>query len=251
MSDGIMKVLALVSSIHCGASCSMLIVPLGADFTMARQRMLLIQHLMILFIGSILIVSCLKKNNPDSLAEDDNSTIAITSALPSAKNEDFNGFTGSEKRSPSGGENDLFTMDSNSERKIINVFLSVIKSPSARKSREKHGKVLVWENIEEIMKTLSHSLTHSFLFHFSFLCRPKDPFSNVCSTVSDLLQPAPSTISKGIIPRLLYIYYSFSLGDCGWLQRLLSSTLKQSMNSFESCLTFRLRILSFEQFSNF
>lgn len=28
-----------------------------------------------------------------------------------------------------------------------------------------------------------------------------NPLSNVCSTVSDLLQPAPSTISKGIIPR--------------------------------------------------
>lgn len=33
-----------------------------------------------------------------------------------------------------------------------------------------------------------------------------DPFSNVCSTVSDLLQPAPSTISKGIIPRHYCIF---------------------------------------------
>lgn len=71
----------------------------------------------------------IKKKLPDSIAEDDNSTIAITSAPPSAKNSDYNGFVGSEKRSPS-SENDLFTMDRNSEREIINVFLSVIKSSS-------------------------------------------------------------------------------------------------------------------------
>lgn len=48
--------------------------------------------------------------------EDDNSTIAITSASPSVKNKDFNGFVGSEKRNPS-SENDLFAFERNSEQK--------------------------------------------------------------------------------------------------------------------------------------
>jgi hypothetical protein len=68
----------------------------------------------------------------DSFGKDDNSTIAITSVSSSAKNKDFNGFVvGSEKRSPS-SENDLFT---NSEREIINVFLSVLSKTRAKNSQ--------------------------------------------------------------------------------------------------------------------
>lgn len=75
-------------------------------------------------------------------SEDDNSTITSASASGSAKNKDFNGFVGSEKRNPN-GENDLFTLERNSERKIINVFLSIFKSPSEKKNKkfeEKKGE---------------------------------------------------------------------------------------------------------------
>lgn len=81
-----------------------------------------------------------KKSSPNSFAKDDNSTIAITSASPSAKNMDFNGFVGSEKRSPS-GENDLFTMDENSERKNnkrFSVCYQKLERVGGKKKRNEH-----------------------------------------------------------------------------------------------------------------
>lgn len=69
------------------------------------------------FCDSILIVpTSTKTNNSKDDNCKDNSTIAITSAPPSAKNMEFNGFVGSEKRNPS-SENDLFALERNSERK--------------------------------------------------------------------------------------------------------------------------------------
>lgn len=94
---------------------------------------------MIALLSSILIVSFphfllrIERKSSGCKDDNDNSTIAITSALPSAKNKDFNGFVGSEKRNPS-SENDLFTVERNSERKNNKRFsVCVIKGTGERK----------------------------------------------------------------------------------------------------------------------
>lgn len=58
-------------------------------------------------------------------------------------------------------------------------------------------------------------------------------FSNVCSTVSDLLQPAPSTISKGIIPRHYCIFIIPSLGAYFFL--LVELFFSSSVDVFPLC----------------
>lgn len=95
-------------------------------------------------------------NSKDDNCED-NSTIAITSAPPSAKNKEFNGFVGSEKRNPS-SENDLFTLERNSERKKNNKRFSVCYQ---KLESEKENIIVKGENNENFPLTPPPGLTSS------------------------------------------------------------------------------------------